>query len=110
MCTDYKHDCTCLLTADEQLNWFSEDVSLLHGYRVIYRLPTPTAFKNHLNAAILSAPGIGRHSPTMVKKREKRKVGKNNLALSVRKHFNGLAINESEVIVDFLYKIKSEGQ
>lgn len=45
----------------------------------------------------------------MVRKKEKRKVGKEILALSVRKHFNSLAINESEVIVDFLYKVKCQG-
>jgi len=46
----------------------------------------------------------------MALKREKRKVTKEHLALAVRKHFKGLAVNESDVVVDFLYKVKCQGK
>ena len=45
----------------------------------------------------------------MARKREERKTSKDQLATAVRKHFNGLAVNETEVVVDFLYKVKEKG-
>jgi len=62
-----------------------------------------------LSNAVLTVPGIGRHSPTMAKAKEKRKTGKEQLALAVRKHFNGLAVTETDVVVDFLYAVKFQG-
>ncbi len=73
-------------------------------------MESPSAFKSPLSAAVLSVPGIGRRSPNMALKREKRKVGKEHLALAVRKHFKGLAVNEPDVVVDFLYKVKYQGK
>lgn len=55
---------------------------------------------------ILSNPGIGQYSPTMARARERRRVSREQLALAVRKHFNGLGIQEGEVVVDFLYKVR----
>ena len=45
----------------------------------------------------------------MARKVSRRKVAKEQLALTVRKHFNGLAVNETDVVVDFLYKVKNQG-
>lgn len=45
----------------------------------------------------------------MAKAKEKRKTGKEQLALAVRKHFNGLAVTETDVVVDFLYAVKFQG-
>lgn len=45
----------------------------------------------------------------MMKRRDMRKVPKEQLALAVRKHFNGLAVNESDVLVDFVYAAKNQG-
>lgn len=55
-------------------------------------------------------PGVGAQSPTMARRKDKRKVTKDQAALVVRKHFNSQAISESEVVVEFLYKIKMEGE
>jgi Sin3 binding region of histone deacetylase complex subunit SAP30 len=39
-----------------------------------------------------------------------RRVGREQLAMAVRKNFNGLAIQEGEVVVDFLYKVRWQGK
>ncbi|KAF2237062.1 hypothetical protein EV356DRAFT_574591 [Viridothelium virens] len=88
-------------------SWPNEEVQLLHGYRNLYRLDVPSAFHSPLNQALLTNPGIGRHSPTMARRKVKTKIDKDQLALAVRKHFNGLAVSEPEVIVDMMYKIRS---
>lgn len=63
-----------------------------------------------MNQIILSNPGIGRYSPTMARHQDRRRVSKEQLALAVRKNFNALAIHENEVIVDFIYSVKHQGE
>jgi len=63
-----------------------------------------------MNQIVLSNPGIGRYSPTMARHQDRRRVSKEQLALAVRKNFNALAIHESEVIVDFIYSVKHQGE
>jgi hypothetical protein len=46
----------------------------------------------------------------MAVKKDRRRVGKEQLAMAVRKNFNGLAIQEGEVVVDFLYKVRWQGK
>jgi hypothetical protein len=53
--------------------------------------------------------GIGKYSPTMARPKTKRRAPKEQLAMAVRKNFNALAVNETEVIVDLLYKVKTQG-
>lgn len=48
-------------------------------------------------------------SPTMARPKAKRRVQKEQLALAVRKNFNALGVTESDVIVDWLYKSKHQG-
>lgn len=91
-----------------QISWVSEDLSLLQDYRSSHRLEAPSAFKNPLGHAILGR-GIGKYSPTMVRKKNERRISKEQLATAVRKNFNALAVSESEVIVDLLYKVKMQG-
>ena len=86
------------------------DTSVLHAYRHAYRLNTPAAFSRSMNQIVLSNPGIGRYSPTMARHLDRRRVAKDQLALAVRKNFNALAIHESEVIVDFIYSVKHQGE
>lgn len=43
----------------------------------------------------------------MVRKRAARRQSKDTLALAVRKHFNGVGIQENDVIVDFISKVRS---
>ena len=42
----------------------------------------------------------------MVRKKRARRQNKDHLALAVRKHFNGVGIQENDVIVDFISKIR----
>ncbi|CAM1511558.1 Fc.00g090710.m01.CDS01 [Cosmosporella sp. VM-42] len=91
------------------LQWSSFDRNVLHAYRREHRLTTPTSFQNPYHQWVLSHPGgIGIHSPTMMRRRKARRQGKDNLALAVRKHFNGVGIQENDVIVDFIYKIRND--
>ena len=88
--------------------WSKQDSSLLQGYRRAYHLDTPSAFKHPLSHIVLGN-GIGRFSPTMARPKAKRRVQKEQLALAVRKNFNALGVNETDVIVDLLYKVKNQG-
>lgn len=49
-------------------------------------------------------------SPTMAQRKENRRQSKDQLANSVRKHFNGMGIAENEVVVEFLYKVRWQGE
>lgn len=90
------------------MEWAKIDSSILHEYRYAYRLNTPSAFSNPHNELVLSR-GIGKMSPTMVRRKERRRQSKEQLTHAVRKHFNGLGIQENEVVVDFLYKVHHSG-
>lgn len=93
-----------------QLQWSSFDPSILHGYRYDYQLNTPAAFSKPYNQLVLSRSPIGKMSPTMARRKEERRQSKEQLANSVRKHFNSMGIIESEVVVDFLYKVRWQGE
>ncbi|KAF4957768.1 hypothetical protein FGADI_2900 [Fusarium gaditjirri] len=91
------------------LHWASFDRDVLHAYRREHRLNTPSSFSSPYCQWILSQPnGIGIHSPTMVRRRQARRQSKDQLALAVRKHFNGMGVQENDVIVDFIYKIRHD--
>jgi histone deacetylase complex subunit SAP30 len=92
-----------------QFTWAQEDLSLLQQYRAAHRMETPSAFNSIRNQFILSNPGIGRQSPTMARRKAKRKVPKEQLAMAVRKNFNDAAVNEIDVMVDLLYKVRNQG-
>lgn len=93
-----------------QMSWTTEPLELLNTYRVAHRLPTPAAFTSPYHQALLSNPGIGRQSPTMARKREQRRVSRDQLALAVRKNFNSAAVSEADVVVDLVYKIQHKGE
>ncbi|KAI9798203.1 MAG: hypothetical protein M1833_004952 [Piccolia ochrophora] len=93
-----------------KIMWPQFETDVLHAYRHAYRLNTPSAFRSSLNQTLLTNPGIGKYSPTMARRREQRRVNKDQLAMAVRKNFNGLAIQEGDVVVDFLYKVKWQGR
>lgn len=95
-------------TDSEQMAWSHASSALLETYRVAHNLPCPAAFTSPLNQALLTNPGIGRHSPTMARKKEKRRVSKDQLALAVRKNFNGAAVNEIDVVVELVYKVRNQ--
>ncbi|KAK4629524.1 hypothetical protein CLAFUW4_07861 [Fulvia fulva] len=90
------------------LNWPKESLELLNTYRVSHNLSTPAAFTTPYRQALLTNPGIGRQSPTMARKKDKRRVAKDQLALAVRKNFNGAAVNEIDVVVDMVYKVRNQ--
>ena len=97
-----------LTLVSHQMKWTSQEPDVLQGYRRAYRLDTPSTFKNPLSHIVLSQ-GVGRMSPTMLRAKSKRRVHKDQLAMAVRKNFNALGVNESDVIVDWLYKTKNQG-
>lgn len=45
----------------------------------------------------------------MARRKAKRKVPKEQLAMAVRKNFNDAAVNEIDVMVDLLYKVRNQG-
>ncbi|KAH6659825.1 hypothetical protein BKA67DRAFT_29840 [Truncatella angustata] len=92
------------------LDWSSFDREVLHDYRREHNLDTPTAFTHDYHKTVLSRPGgIGLYSPSMARRREYRRQGKNELTQVVRKHFNGLGVQENEVVVNFLHRVKTPG-
>jgi len=88
--------------------WNTVEPELLDRYRVSHSLPTPPAFTSPLHQALLTNPGIGRQSPTMARKKDKRRTSKEQLALAVRKHFNAAAVNEIDVVVELVYKVRNQ--
>ncbi len=88
------------------MHWPTAPTSLLNTYRVVHCLPVPACFTSPYNAALLTNPGIGRQSPTMARRKAKRRVSKDVLATAVRKHFNSAAVSESDVVVDMVYKVR----
>ena len=95
---------------DVQMAWSTTPLSLLNTYRVSHNLSTPAAFTSPLNQALLVNPGIGRQSPTMARRKDKRRVSREQLATNVRKHFNGAAVNEIDVVVELVYKSRNKGK
>ncbi|KAL2208941.1 hypothetical protein CC79DRAFT_1320495 [Sarocladium strictum] len=100
-------------TSSEQtapgLDWRSFDRSALHAYRRELHLSTPNSFVSTYHHWVLSSPsGIGMHSPTMVRRKQARRQTKEQLATTVRKHFNGVGIQENDVIVEFINKVHSD--
>ena len=90
-------DTSPLTVPFSQINFPALPTTLLASYRHAYRLPTPAAFTSPYNELILTRPsGIGKLSPTMAKVRGKRRVGKEHLALAVRKNFKERSVVEAE--------------
>ena len=46
----------------------------------------------------------------MARRKEKRRVSKDQLALAVRKNFNAAAVSEIDVMVELVYKVRSQGK
>jgi hypothetical protein len=44
----------------------------------------------------------------MARRKEFRRQTKDQLAGAVRKHFNGLGVQENDIIVDFLHKVRTQ--
>ncbi|KAK3645698.1 hypothetical protein LTR56_003700 [Elasticomyces elasticus] len=88
--------------------WSTASTAMLNTYRVAHNLSTPAAFTSPYHQALLSNPGIGRQSPTMARRKEKRRVSKEQLALAVRKNFNSAAVSETDVVVELVYKVRHQ--
>ncbi|KAK8128404.1 hypothetical protein PG984_009512 [Apiospora sp. TS-2023a] len=93
--------------ATPALHWPAFDREVLHEYRREHHLDTPTAFTDSYRRLVLGRPGIGLHSPTMARKSEYRRQTKEDLAKVVRKHFNGQGIQENEIVVGFLHRVRN---
>lgn len=59
---------------------------------------------------MLTRPGLGQYSPTMARHGARRRIGKDILALAVRKDFNAAIVFESELITSFLYAVRNQGK
>jgi histone deacetylase complex subunit SAP30 len=93
-----------------QLQWPAFDRDVLHAYRRAYRLSTPTAFSREYHQWVLTQAGsVGIYSPTIARRKELRRQSSDSLTSVVRKHFNGLGVQENDVIVEFLHKVRSTG-
>ncbi|GAW22976.1 hypothetical protein ANO14919_125230 [Xylariales sp. No.14919] len=91
------------------LQWSTFDRDILHDYRREYRLDTPTAFSSSYRYWVLSQSYVGLQSPTMARRAQFRRQSKDDLTKAVRRHFNGVGIQENDVIVDFLHKVRNPG-
>ncbi|UKZ60224.1 uncharacterized protein TrAtP1_001509 [Trichoderma atroviride] len=90
------------------LPWASFERRSLHAYLREHELTTPSSYTSSFHNWVLSRPGgLGLYSPTMVRKQQIKRQSKDQLALAVRKHFNGLGVQENDVIVDFIYKVRN---
>ncbi|KAI1437573.1 hypothetical protein GGR50DRAFT_692091 [Xylaria sp. CBS 124048] len=96
-------------TATPGLQWSTFDRDVLHEYRREHRLDTPTAFSSSYRYWVLSQSNVGLQSPTMARRAQFRRQSKDDLAKAVRRHFNGAGIQENDVIVDFLHKVRNPG-
>ncbi|KAL2048732.1 hypothetical protein ABVK25_010984 [Lepraria finkii] len=97
-------------TQDEgpQINWSTMDASVLDAYRHAHRLDTPPAFLSSYNQRMLTRPGIGQLSATMARHKDRRRVGKEYLALAVKKDFNAATMIEGDVVPKFLYTVHNQ--
>ncbi|KAI1367334.1 hypothetical protein F5Y08DRAFT_298895 [Xylaria arbuscula] len=91
------------------LQWSTFDRDVLHDYRREHRLDTPTAFSSSYRFWVLSQSSVGKQSPTMARRAQFRRQSKDDLATVVRRHFNGVGVQENDVIVDFLHKVRNPG-
>lgn len=112
-------------------------LEILHAYRHAYNLPVASSYSSPYSRILLSQ-GIGLLSPTSIaaqragqtqtqgqnqnqghrrgrktpggKITSQNRVGKEQLALAVRRHFNSAGLAEQETIARFLYKVREEGK
>lgn len=49
---------------------------------------------------------VGLYSPTVARKKEQRRQTRGQLTNTVRKHFNSQGVQENDVIVDFLHRVR----
>ncbi|KAI1736732.1 hypothetical protein F4680DRAFT_430800 [Xylaria scruposa] len=96
-------------TATLGLQWSTFDRDVLHEYRREHRLDTPTAFSSSYRYWVLSQSHVGLRSPTMARRAQFRRQSKDDLVKVVRRHFNDVGIQENDVIVDFLHKVRNPG-
>jgi len=101
---------TAAEASNHGLQWPAFERDVLHAYRRAYRLSTPTAFTSDYHRWVLTQAGsIGIYSPTIARRRDLRRQSKDQLTNAVRRHFNGLGVQENDIIVDFLHKVRSQG-
>ncbi|KAK3068616.1 hypothetical protein LTR53_013683 [Teratosphaeriaceae sp. CCFEE 6253] len=92
------------------ISWPTFPTPHLNTYRVAHNLPVPAAFSSPYHQALLTNPGLGRSSPTMARRKDKRRVAKETLALAVRKNFNSAAVSETDVVVELVYRVRHQDQ
>ena len=97
--------------APVQVQWPALDRKFLHAYRREYDLDTPSSFAESYHHFVFKRPGgIGLQSPTMARRKRQQRQTKEQLALAVRKHFNGVGVQENDVIVDLIHAVHNRGE
>ncbi|CAI4210594.1 unnamed protein product [Parascedosporium putredinis] len=92
------------------IQWQTIERKALHKYRREYSLDTPLSFSTSYHHIIFARPGgIGIYSPTMARRRKQNRQTKEQLAAAVRKHFNGVGVQENDVIVDLIHAVHNQG-
>ena len=106
----YQYSAHIADSVPQQMQWNTAPRELLDTYRLAHQLPVPAAFTSPRNQALLSNPGIGKQSPTMARRKDKRRTSKEQLALAVRKNFNAAAVSEIDVVVELVYKVRHQSR
>ncbi|KAL2016650.1 hypothetical protein VTK56DRAFT_3230 [Thermocarpiscus australiensis] len=92
-----------------QIDWSECSRETLQDYRRAFRLKTPSSFFNDYHLWALTQPGsIGLYSPTIARRKEFRKQTQDQLAKVVQKHYDSMVVQENDVLVDFLNKVRSQ--
>lgn len=92
------------------MHWDRMPRDVLERYRVAHKLDTSASFSSPRNQAVLTNPGIGRHSPTMRRAKHQQRQSEAKLAIQVRKHFNAAAVNETDVVAGMQYAAMNKGK
>ncbi|CAG8219883.1 unnamed protein product [Penicillium olsonii] len=105
---------------EPRLPWTDLPLEILHSYRHLHKLPTPSAYASDYSRIVLSQ-GVGLRSPTSLAARRAQssrsdshslrgqdRVSKDQFALVVRRHFNSAGLSEQETIARFLYTVREE--
>ncbi|TLD26623.1 hypothetical protein PspLS_05019 [Pyricularia sp. CBS 133598] len=92
--------------AGSVLQWSSADRPFLQKYRRVHRLSTPTSFLTDYHQWVIGRPGsIGLQSPTMRRTKTFRRQSRDDLVGVLKKHYNSQAMQENDVLVDFVHKV-----
>jgi len=93
-----------------QIEWSKFPRDFLRSYRRHHRLNVPDSFASEYRRRVLSQRGsIGLYSPTMAKNPGRLRQSEDELNAALRKHSRDMPVSETDFIVDFIHKVRSQG-